>query len=88
MLLIGLTGGIGAGKSSVSAGLAERGAVVVDADAIVRELQRPGTVVFDEMVARFHLDALGVRLTKLTPEQSSYLGIPVEGPYKPAHYRY
>ncbi len=53
MLLIGLTGGIGAGKSSVSAGLAERGAVVVDADAIVRELQRPGTVVFDEMVARF-----------------------------------
>ena len=53
MLLIGLTGGIGAGKSSVSAGLAERGAALVDADAIVRELQRPGTVVFDEMVARF-----------------------------------
>jgi len=42
----------------------------------------------DENVARFHLDALGVRLTKLTPEQSAYLGIPVEGPYKPAHYRY
>jgi adenosylhomocysteinase len=42
----------------------------------------------DEMVARFHLDALGVRLTKLTPEQSSYLGIPVEGPYKPDHYKY
>ncbi len=42
----------------------------------------------DEMVARFHLDALGVRLTKLTPEQSSYLGIPVEGPYKPNHYKY
>jgi dephospho-CoA kinase len=53
MLLIGLTGGIGAGKSTVSAGLAERGAVVVDADAIVRELQQPGTVVFDEMVERF-----------------------------------
>ena len=53
MLLIGLTGGIGAGKSSVSAGLAERGAVVVDADAIVKELQQPGTVVFDEMVERF-----------------------------------
>jgi adenosylhomocysteinase len=42
----------------------------------------------DENVARFHLDALGVRLTTLTPEQSSYLGIPVEGPYKPEHYRY
>jgi len=42
----------------------------------------------DEDVARFHLDALGVRLTTLTPEQSSYLGIPVEGPYKPEHYRY
>lgn len=53
MLLIGLTGGIGAGKSSVSAALARRGAVIVDADAIVRELQQPGTVVFDEMVDRF-----------------------------------
>ena len=42
----------------------------------------------DEMVARFHLDALGVRLTTLTPAQSEYLGIPVEGPYKPNHYKY
>ncbi|HRW41070.1 MAG TPA: adenosylhomocysteinase [Microthrixaceae bacterium] len=42
----------------------------------------------DEDVARFHLDALGVRLTTLTPEQSAYLGVPVEGPYKPDHYRY
>jgi adenosylhomocysteinase len=42
----------------------------------------------DEMVARFHLDALGVRLTTLTPDQSSYLGVPVEGPYKPDHYKY
>lgn len=53
MLLIGLTGGIGAGKSTVSAGLATHGAAVVDADAIVRELQLPGTVVFTEMVERF-----------------------------------
>ncbi len=53
MLLIGLTGGIGAGKSSVSAALAERGAVVIDADAIVKELQSPGTEVFAEMVERF-----------------------------------
>ena len=42
----------------------------------------------DEKVARLHLDALGVRLTELTSEQSAYLGIPVEGPYKSDHYRY
>ncbi|HEY3501278.1 MAG TPA: adenosylhomocysteinase [Actinocatenispora sp.] len=42
----------------------------------------------DEKVARLHLGALGVELTELTPEQSAYLGIPVEGPYKPEHYRY
>jgi adenosylhomocysteinase len=42
----------------------------------------------DEKVARLHLAALGVGLTELTPEQSAYLGIPVEGPYKPDHYRY
>jgi adenosylhomocysteinase len=42
----------------------------------------------DEKVARLHLDALGVRLTELTKAQASYLGIPVEGPYKPDHYRY
>lgn len=53
MRLIGLTGGIGAGKSTVSAGLAAKGAAVVDADAIVRDLQQPGTVVFAEMVERF-----------------------------------
>ncbi len=42
----------------------------------------------DEAVARLHLDALGVRLTELTPKQADYLGIPVEGPYKSDHYRY
>src|SRR5438874_4857827 len=42
----------------------------------------------DEKVARLHLDALGVTLTELTKEQASYLGIPVEGPYKSDHYRY
>ncbi len=59
MLLVGLTGGIGAGKSTVSAGLAERGAVIVDADAIVRELQQPGTQVFAEMEQRFGPGILG-----------------------------
>jgi adenosylhomocysteinase len=42
----------------------------------------------DEKVARLHLDALGVRLTELTPSQASYLGVPVDGPYKSEHYRY
>jgi len=42
----------------------------------------------DEKVARLHLAALGARLTELTKEQASYLGVPVEGPYKPEHYRY
>jgi adenosylhomocysteinase len=42
----------------------------------------------DEKVARLHLDALGVKLTKLSEEQAAYIGVPVEGPYKPDHYRY
>jgi adenosylhomocysteinase len=42
----------------------------------------------DEKVARLHLDALGVKLTKLSGEQAAYIGVPVEGPYKPDHYRY
>jgi adenosylhomocysteinase len=42
----------------------------------------------DEKVARLHLDALGVRLTQLSPEQAAYIGVPVEGPYKSDHYRY
>jgi dephospho-CoA kinase len=53
VLLIGLTGGIGSGKSTVSAALVARGARLVDADAVVRELQEPGTPVFEAMVARF-----------------------------------
>lgn len=53
MLVIGLTGGIGSGKSTVSALLAAKGAVVVDADVIVREVQQPGTPVFAAMVERF-----------------------------------
>ncbi|VDK65928.1 unnamed protein product [Onchocerca ochengi] len=44
--------------------------------------------ILDEEVARLHLNKLGVKLTKLTPEQAEYLGIPIEGPYKPDHYRY
>jgi adenosylhomocysteinase len=42
----------------------------------------------DEKVARLHLDKLGVKLTKLSADQAAYIGVPVEGPYKPEHYRY
>ncbi|MEU6285853.1 adenosylhomocysteinase, partial [Streptomyces sp. NPDC047028] len=42
----------------------------------------------DEKVARLHLDALGVKLTRLRPEQASYIGVEIDGPYKPDHYRY
>ncbi len=42
----------------------------------------------DEKVARLHLAKIGAKLTKLTPEQAKYIGVPVDGPYKSEHYRY
>jgi adenosylhomocysteinase len=42
----------------------------------------------DEEVARLHLDRIGAKLSVLTKEQADYIGVPVEGPYKPDHYRY
>ncbi len=42
----------------------------------------------DEKVARLHLDAVGAKLTVLSDDQAEYIGVPVEGPYKPNHYRY
>jgi dephospho-CoA kinase len=53
VILVGLTGGIGAGKSTVSAMLAERGAVIVDADRIARDIQAPGSPVLAAMAERF-----------------------------------
>jgi dephospho-CoA kinase len=53
MIVVGLTGGIGAGKSTVSVRLAARGAVIVDADKIARDLQSPGSPVLDKMAERF-----------------------------------
>ena len=53
MILVGLTGGIGSGKSTVSAALAARGAVIIDADQITRELQAPGQPLLGELAARF-----------------------------------
>lgn len=56
---VGLTGGVGSGKSTVAAILAEHGAVVIDADAIAREVVRRGTPGFDEVVASFGPDVVG-----------------------------
>lgn len=53
MILVGLTGGIGSGKSTVSARLVDRGAVLIDADAITREVQQPGSPVIARLVERF-----------------------------------
>lgn len=58
VLLVGLTGGIGSGKSTVSSMLAARGAVIIDADAITRELQKPGNAVFNAMIERFGVEIL------------------------------
>ena len=59
MILVGLTGGIGSGKSTVSAMLAEHGAVIVDADQIARDIQAPGSPVLDAMAERFGQDIIG-----------------------------
>ncbi len=58
MILIGLTGGIGSGKSTVSSLLAERGAVIIDADAITRQLQQPGQPLLQELADRFGSEIL------------------------------
>lgn len=59
MFLVGLTGGIGSGKSTVAAGLAARGAAVVDADAISREVMEPGGAAFGPVVERFGPSIVG-----------------------------
>ena len=59
MLLVGLSGGIGSGKSTVARALAARGAVVVDSDAVAREVVEPGTAGFEAVVARFGPGVLG-----------------------------
>ena len=59
MLLVGLTGGIGSGKSTVAELLAERGAVVIDADDLARRAVAPGTPGFDRVVETFGRDVLG-----------------------------
>jgi len=57
-----------------------------------RDTYKPGVYTLskklDEEVARLHLEKIGVKLTTLSDKQADYLGVPVEGPYKPDHYRY
>lgn len=59
MILVGLTGGIGSGKSTVAAMLTARGAVVVDADQVVRDVQRPGSPVLTKLAERFGPEVIG-----------------------------
>lgn len=79
MILVALTGGIGSGKSTVSRLLAERGAVIIDADAIVHELQAPGMPLLAVLAERFgaeiikadgSLDRAGLAAIAFTDEQS------------------
>ncbi len=58
MILVGLTGGIGSGKSTVSAALAARGAVIVDADQVVRDVQQPGSPVLARLAERFGAEVI------------------------------
>ena len=60
MILVGLTGGIGSGKSTISSLLEGKGAIIIDADAIVREVQLPGSAVLTELVAKFGAGVLAV----------------------------
>jgi adenosylhomocysteinase len=57
-----------------------------------KDVYSPGVYILpkklDEEVARLHLEKIGAKLTKLTDEQAKYIGVPVEGPYKPELYRY
>ena len=71
-----------AASSSTSAPMRRRSAP----SAMLQVLMLPKKL--DEEVARLHLDHLGVKLTTLSKEQADYIGVPVEGPYKPEHYRY
>ena len=58
MILVGLTGGIGSGKSTVSSLLEDKGAVIIDADAIVREVQLPGSPVLVKLAEKFGAEVL------------------------------
>ena len=68
MIIVGLTGGIGAGKSTVSAMLAQKGAAIVDADQIARDLQGPGTPVVLAMVERFGADIVDENQELIRPK--------------------
>jgi len=60
MIVVGLTGGIGSGKSTVSVALSARGAVIVDADQVVRDVQQPGSPVLTKLAERFGTEVIAV----------------------------
>ena len=60
----------------------------MDTDDLEPEKKKVAPKNLDEMVARLHLKKIGVVLTPLTDEQAQYIGVPVNGPYKPDYYRY
>ena len=68
MILVGLTGGIGSGKSTVSSMLAARGATIVDADAITREVQQPGSPVVEAIAEKFGDDVLDGQRALIRPK--------------------
>ena len=80
MLLVGLTGGIGSGKTSVSSRLGRVGAVIIDADAIVHELQSPGQQVLAEMVELLG-DGIGAELSRAVHTLADAL--PIELDFEP-----
>jgi dephospho-CoA kinase len=71
VILVGLTGGIGSGKSTVSARLAQHGAVIVDADLITRQVQQPGTPAMAEIAVRFGADMLDERGALIRPKMAA-----------------
>ena len=82
-------GGVSGGGGDIIEGVALREVVEDDLVQGLHEVQCGELLVqLDEEVARLHLAKLGVKLSELSTEQASYLGLPVDGPYKPDHYRY
>ena len=76
MIVIGLTGGIGSGKSTVSDRFVDHGAILIDADQIVKELQQPDQIVYSEMVKHFGKDIFNEEDSLTTQYLSGKLQIP------------
>jgi len=73
---------------AVHVGYIQAGAELIETNTFGANRAKLAAKKLDEEVARLHLEKIGVKLTKLTKKQADYIGVPVEGPYKPEHYRY